>query len=124
MTTAEKIFNYLREEEELTRSIMEQLDDYNGFLGDDRWYPMEDFSEIMSGTDPYEIARMASGSDFDPNDDYFRTNVYCNLESTWDADYTDRLDEAFLDELLENRDRIDIDDEHMDELLDRLQEEV
>ena len=49
---------------------------------DDHIYKMEDFDEIMSGQNPWEIARCAYYGDFCPAHDYFWFNGYANLESS------------------------------------------
>ena len=52
--------------------------------GDDAIYPMDDFNELSYGREPWEIARAAYYGEFCPADNYFRFNVYMNLESTDD----------------------------------------
>lgn len=58
---------------------------------DDRIYSMWDFDEIMSGTEPFEVARMCFYGDFNPNDDYFHFNGYGNLESLDGYELTDHI---------------------------------
>ena len=50
--------------------------------GDDAIYSMDDFDELLCGREPWDIARMAYYGEFCPTDNYFRFNVYGNLEST------------------------------------------
>lgn len=50
--------------------------------GDDAIYSMDDFDELLYGREPWEIARAAYYGEFCPTDNYFRFNVYGNLEST------------------------------------------
>lgn len=45
-------------------------------------YPMDEFDEIMSGTEPWEIARSAFYGGFKPVCDYFWFNGYGNLASS------------------------------------------
>jgi hypothetical protein len=59
---------------------------------------------------------------FNPNRDYFRYNGYGNLVSTDYKDYSDRLDDYFLDELIDNANHLDLDDEVM-EIIDAINEE-
>lgn len=124
ITVTDKIINCLSGKEELFNDLIEQLDSYNGYLGDDRWYPMDELSELLDGRDALEILRMARHGSFDPDEDYFRTNVYGNLESTWEIDYREYLTKWFVEDLSVNREHLIIDDEKLNELLDRLQEEV
>lgn len=52
--------------------------------GDNAIYPMDDFDDVLSCFGPWEIARAAYYGEFCPTNDYFRLNVYGNLESTND----------------------------------------
>ena len=123
-TTMDKILKYFRENEELFNRLIEELDSYDGYLDDDRWYPMEELDEYLSGKDPSDIVRMTYYGTINPNDDYFRVNAYGNLQSTEYLDYSDHLDKYFVEDLLEAREYIDIDDWKLNDLLSRLQEEV
>lgn len=60
--------------------------------GDDAIYPMDDFNELLYGREPWEIARAAYYGEFCPADNYFRFNVYANLESTDDPLYEGWID--------------------------------
>ena len=142
MTTIEKIINYFENDENALNSCIEELDGYNGYLGDDRYYPMSDLNEIYHDCDPSEIlARAFYGYDednystdshgnktysaFNPNRDYFKFNGYGNLVSTDYIDYSAYLDEYFINALAENRahiSAIDWDDE-LSALFDELEEE-
>ncbi len=63
---------------------------------DDDIYTMDEFDEIMSGQDPWEIARSCFYGDFRPCDKYFSFNGYGNLIS---FDYiSDKID---VDEIAE-----------------------
>lgn len=50
--------------------------------GDNTIYPMDDFDGVFCNSTPWEIARAAYYGEFCPTNDYFRLNVYGNLEST------------------------------------------
>ena len=52
--------------------------------GDDAVYPMDDFDDILCTFEPWSIVRAVYYGDFCPMDNYFRFNVYMNLESTDD----------------------------------------
>lgn len=114
-----EIETYLENNEEEYNNMIEELDNYNGYLGDDRYYYMEELDELYHGTNPLEILERAYyGYDadtwttdnqgnktygaFNPNRDYYTYNGYGNLISTDYKDYTDRLDHWFIDELIEN----------------------
>lgn len=79
--------------------MVQYADDYNGCLGDDRLYPMEELDECLNGLTPEEVIQRAfnvyqfvprlgrdtssslSSLPFNPNDDYFYFNGYANLVS-------------------------------------------
>lgn len=104
---------------DLFNSCIEELDNYNGYLGDDRFYSMDDLPDLLAGYDPVELLNRAYfGNDldggyidayrqiygsFNPNREYFRFNGYGNLESTNYIDYTDHLDNYAIQAMLENR---------------------
>ena len=118
------------------------MDGYNGYLGDDRYYDMDQLNDIYSGYEPIEVLQRAyfgrdddtwttdaSGNktygEFNPNRDYFYFNGYGNLVSSDYKDYTHKLDEYFVNELLENRSYIDTieNDEELTALFDELENE-
>lgn len=140
--TIKKIIAYFEEHEELFNSCMEELDSYNGYLGDDRYYSMDELDEFYSGSDPLEILRRAyyghdddtwhtdaSGNkiygEFNPNRDYFYFNGYGNLVSSDYIDYTGKLDIYAIEDMSENRHWIDSikDDEELTALFDELEED-
>lgn len=118
LTTA--LLEYFEENEEVFNTVIEELDNWNSYLGDNRFYPMEMLPEFMDGRDVFDLLNQAyfgndldGGKDehghypsFNPNRDYFRFDGYGNLESTDYVDYSDRLDEYFIAELLENAARL------------------
>lgn len=142
--TAEKITReiiaYFEGHEDTYNAAAEELDAYNGYLGDDRYYSMDELDEIYSGTEPNEILRRAfygydeetwttdaSGNKeygaFNPNREYFRYNGYGNLVSANYKDYSGLLDHYIIESMLENRNYIDtIDDTpEISELFDELE---
>lgn len=124
MTTTEKIMEYFRENEDIYNRCIEELDWYNGYLGDNRYYEMELLNEFYSNSEPLELLRRAyygrdddtwhtnghgekEYGEFNPNRDYFTYNGYGNLISTDYPDYSAYLDEYAINEMLENRCYID-----------------
>jgi hypothetical protein len=114
-----KIIEYFEENENEYNATIEDLDSYNGFLGDDRYYNMEDLDELYSGVEATEILTRAfygydsetwtideSGNktygSFNPNREYFSYNGYGNLVSSDYKDYSDKLDHWFVDSLIDN----------------------
>ncbi len=114
------IIAYFENNEDVFNDCMEELDGYNGYLGDDRYYSMDELDEFYRGSDPLEILRRAyygrdddtyttdsSGNktygEFNPNRDYFYYNGYGNLVSSDYKDYSNKLDNYFIESLSENR---------------------
>ena len=140
--TIKKIIAYFEENEDTFTECIEELDSYNGYLVDGRYYSMDEFNELYNGVDPIEILQRAyfgrdndtwhtdaSGNkiygEFNPNREYFTFNGYGNLVSSDYKDYSDKLDEYFVEALLENRSYIDAieDDEELTALFDELENE-
>lgn len=140
--TIKKIIAYFEENEDTFNECIEELDGYNGYLGDDRYYSMDELNDLYIGVEPIEILQRAyfgqdndtwhtdaSGNkiygEFNPNRDYFTFNGYGNLVSSDYKDYTHKLDEYFVEALLENRSYIDTieNDDELSELFDELENE-
>lgn len=135
-----EIIAYFEENEDVFNDCIEELDSSNGYLGDDRYYSMDELDELYSGTEPSEILRRAfyghdaetyttdaegnrSYGEFNPNRDYFTFNGYGNLVSADYKDYSAHLDHWAVESMLENRQYIDsIDrDDTLCELFDELE---
>ena len=130
------IIDWFKDNEETFNDCIESLDSYNGYLGDDRYYDMDELNEFYNGTEPIEILyRTFYGGDddtmdergnrgeFNPNRAYFHYNGYGNLCSTDYKDYSDHLDHYAVESMAENRADIwDIDnDDELKELFDALE---
>ena len=137
----DKIIDYFNDNEEIFNQCVEELDSWNGYLGDDRYYNMEDLNELYNCSDPLELLQRAfyghddetfeinvdgskdfSRSSFNPNRDYFYYNGYGNLVSADYKDYSDKLDDDLIDELQSARYEVDVIDQDPDlaELFDEL----
>lgn len=114
------IIDFFRANEDIYTDAMEELDSYNGYLGDDRYYSMDELDELYSSTEPSELLRRAyygydeetyttdsSGNktygEFNPNREYFRYNGYGNLVSADYKDYSGQLDNYAVESMSENR---------------------
>lgn len=134
------IIAYFKNNEDVFNDCMEELDSYNGYLSDDRYYSMDELDELYNGTEPSELLRQAFfGYDeetyttdrdggkiygaFNPNRDYFRYNGYGNLVSADYKDYSAHLDRYAIEAMSENRSYVDsIDnDEDLTALFDELE---
>lgn len=137
--TKEDIRNYLEENEEVFNETIEELDSYNGYLNDSRYYSMDELSEYYNGADPIELLNRAFfGYDaetwhtdghgekvygaFNPNREYFSYNGYGNLVSSDCKDYSAFLDEYFINELIENYEHLYITDSTLLEMLEAVSE--
>ncbi len=112
------IIEYFEENTDEFEAVIEELDSYDGYLGDDRYYNMEDIDDFYSGQPASEIlARAFYGYDaetwttddhgnktygaFNPNRDYFYYNGYGNLVSADYKDYSAHLDKWFAERLID-----------------------
>lgn len=135
------IIQYFNENEDVFTDCMEDLDSYNGYLGDDRYYDMEELNDLYSGQEPQEILFRAfygfdadswhtdgSGNkiygSFNPNRNYFYFNGYGNLVSADYKDYSDKLDGYAVEAMSENRNYINSieNDDILADLFDELEE--
>ena len=140
--TIEKIINYFGDHEEIFNNCIEELDGYNGYLNDDRYYLMEELNDMFHGSDPIEILQRAyfgrdadtwttdgSGNktygEFNPMREYFYFNGYGNLVSSDYKDYNAHLDHYAIESMCENRQYIDTieDNDELSALFDELEEE-
>ena len=114
------IIAFFKGNEDIFNEAIEELDAYNGYLGDDRYFTMDELNEQYIGIEPSEILRRAyygydaetyttdgSGNreygQFNPNRDYFTYNGYGNLVSADYKDYTGYLDKYAIEAMGENR---------------------
>lgn len=135
------IIEFFKENEDIFNNCIEELDGYNGYLNDDRYYAMDELDELYTGTEPSEILRRAyygydaetyttdgSGNkeygQFNPNREYFTYNGYGNLVSADYKDYSAHLDNYAVEAMSENRNYIDTieDNEELAELFDELEQ--
>lgn len=114
MTLKQQLLEYYKENTEDFNKDIEELDGYNGYLCDDRIIDMAELDDYYQDIDPLTLLRLAfygyddDGStlekkaQFNPNRDYFYLNGLGNLVSTDQQDYSDYLDENFVEEIIEN----------------------
>ena len=82
------IDTFMDDSKEVFRA-MNDIDSYDGVLGDDRYYPMMDIDELLGDKRPSEVLELlAYGFSYD--DDFFKWNVN-GLSSTSSPDYVDDL---------------------------------
>ena len=121
-TLAETLLEYYKNNEDDFNHDIEELDSWEGILGDERIEEMDFLDEFYQGTEPTEILRRAyfgyddtyakseQRAPFNPNRDYFYFNAYGNLVSTDYKDYSSFLDEYFVNEIIDNECHLDLSD--------------
>ena len=125
-TLAETLLIYYQEHEDDFNHDIEELDSWNGILGDRRVMQMDMLDEIYQGKEATEILRRAYfGHDddswhdengervygeFNPNRDYFYFNGYGNLISTDERDYSDYIDLYYTQDIIDNEFHLDLSD--------------
>lgn len=129
-TIKEQLKELFEQDEQLFNAAIEELDSYNGFLNDNRYYSMDELNDFYNGTEPIDLLQRAyfgrdddtwttdsSGKktygEFNPNREYFTYNGYGNLVSSDYRDYSHLLDDYFIEDLIENAEYLYLDDEIM-----------
>ena len=124
----EQLKELFEQDEQLFNAAIEELDSYNGYLGDNRYYSMDELNDFYSGVEPLELLQRvyfgrdddtwttdSSGNktygEFNPNREYFTYNGYGNLVSSDYKDYSCFLDDYFINSLIENQNHLYLDDE-------------
>ena len=100
----ESMVNYYQEiswNENDFNTIIEFIDSYDGYLGDDRYYGMSLLDDLFYGCSPLEIVEKINYGYFNPRDDYFKFDIY-GIESTDVKDYSAFIDNYFMEELIDN----------------------
>ena len=134
------IIAFFKNNDDVFNDCMEDLDGYNGYLGDNRYFSMDELDEFYRDSDPLEILRRAyygrdddtwttdsngdrTYGEFNPNREYFYYNGYGNLISSDYKDYSALLDNYAIEAMSENRCYIDgIDEsEELSALFDELE---
>ena len=137
-TLAEELMNYYQQNEDDFNNDIEELDSWDGILGDNRLEPMEDLDEHYHGQDVTEILNRADfGHDDDswheengekvygpfcPNREYFYFNGYGNLVSTDFKDYSGFLNEDTIQDIIDHEGKLSLSD-GAQEIIDNYEEE-
>jgi hypothetical protein len=137
-TIYKQLTELFEQDEELFNRTIEELDGWNGYLNDNRYYSMDELNEFFCNVEPLEMLSRAfygydecyhvdsSGnkiySEFNPNREYFSFNGYGNLVSSDYKDYSYLLDDYFIEALIDNKDNLYLDDEIL-EIIDGAEED-
>lgn len=118
----DKAIDILEEDEDAFDEACEELDSWNGFLGDSRCYSMDMIDEFFEK--PSDL--LENMSDFDYSDEYFYFTVYgvTTTDSKHDV-YSDNFSaEDVLDALIDNFSHVDLrESNELNELLNVLASE-
>lgn len=116
----------LKEDNDIFVVACEELDSWDGFLGDDRVYDMSELDELLYGKSPSEIIEMVEDNNFSTSDDYFQFTMY-GVESTddkYDVYSSNYGAEEVLDELIDKYNHVSLyGNSRFDELVNILFEE-
>ena len=94
------IRDFLREQtDDNILDIVREINDYDGQLEDLTWNPMDEFDELISGVEPWDIARATFYGNFNPTHNYWRWDSYGNFESINWFEYDSDDYEAIIDAL-------------------------
>ena len=113
MTLVDELLSYYERNGEDFADDIEELDDWNECLYDDKIYSMDELDEVLQDIEPSEILRSALfghdesqgkiKSTFNLDRDYFRFNGLGDLVSTDKRDYSSYLEEYFIQEIIDNK---------------------
>ena len=116
--TYEDLIEYLKDNTDLLREMVGEVNGYNGYLDGYVWYDNDEYFYSDFFNDKMEVARAVfyGGNDYNFTDDYVRFDAYGNLETSndWEIarDLQDGVEEildAFLEEYNDNN--VDISDD-------------
>lgn len=122
----ERLKNYLLENEETLKDIVQEINCWNGALD---WLDYCEnneyfFNDYFKTTD--DAVRAVCYGNYNYNDDYVRFNAYGNLESCDKWEYMEELKsyiDDIIDNLLDNYRNICITDDKIDELIEEIEKE-
>ena len=87
-----KMTDYWESHNDSFSQVCENLDSWDGFLGNDRLYPMDELDELLYGKKPSEVLQMVDTDDFNYNDDYFYYDADNRICSTDEKEYFNDFD--------------------------------
>ena len=86
-----RMIDYWKAHNDSFSRVCEDLDSYDGFLGDNRLYPMDEFDDLLGDKKPSEVVSMIDSDDFCYWDNYFWWDAY-GLHSTDEKEYFNDFD--------------------------------
>jgi len=94
MTLRNKVIEWLKDNTDELRQLVSNINSYDDNLSELYFINMEDFDDYMEGKTPWDIARSIHFGSFNPTDDYFKFNVYENLESFSEYDIQNKMEDS------------------------------
>ena len=98
---------YFEDHDEEYIVTIEDLDSWSGILDYHRYRSMYDSNYYFEGRTPTEIIESVN-SYFNTNDEYFYEDSWGEIYSSNEIDYSDYLEEDFITDLYDHRDRIEL----------------
>lgn len=96
----EEILDFMNSDIMEGNAIVEELDSWNGYLGEDKVYDIDMIDDILCGRKPSEILNMIGS--WDSSDRYFYFDCLGNLYSTYYCDYSDYFDDYLIGAVVDN----------------------
>lgn len=113
MTLQQELLNYYKRNSEDFADDIEELDGWNDCLYEDKIFSMDELDEVLQDIKPSDIlcsalfghdeAHGKIKSTFNLDRDYFRFNGLGDLVSTDKRDYSDYLNDYFIQEIIDNK---------------------
>lgn len=76
-----KLKELLLNDEEMLFDVVKEINSWDGSLRQLDYLNMDEFDDILYGTNPIDLAFKIHNGNFNPNDDYFKFDGYDNLKS-------------------------------------------
>ena len=86
-----RMIKYWKAHNDSFSAVCEELDSYDGFLGDNRVYPMDELDDLLGDKKPSEVLQMVD-SDFNYSDNYFYFDGCGFICSTDEKEYYNDFD--------------------------------
>lgn len=108
-SVCEKAIAYFEDNDNEFIETIETLDNWNGYLDGKRFEPMDTFNDFFYGTRDIlgDIIDRLNPS-FTSADDYWYWDDWGEINSTDEIDYSDFLDDDFIEDLYNNRGDVDM----------------
>ena len=87
-----RMIDYWKAHNDSFSRVCENLDSYDGFLGDDRLHPMDELDDLLGDKKPSEVLQMVDTDNFNYNDDYFYYDTDDRICSTNEREYFNDFD--------------------------------